>query len=412
MTRKALIGLVVPGLMLGGGVPAVARFLRDTILCAGRLSVECISLSTSSTDNCNLRLAAPRSWMRGVTVMHDDWESHRCVHVGAAAGELEFQRYRPRAALTRALARCDLIQVVCGSPAWANSVVGLGKPVALHVATLAKVERRQRDAMVQHPIDRWRGCMTSITSRLDDRALRRVDAIQTMNPWMTDYARDLNAGRDVDIRYAPPGVNAQSHRPLPSTVRLRAPYILCVGRLDDPRKNIRMLLEAYALLPAATRDRVALVLAGSSAPPPTFDQRVDHLGLRAHVRYIAKPDADALLHLYQHASVFALPSDEEGFGMVVIEAMACGVPAVATRCGGPDGIITDGNNGFLVPRDDAAAMSARLATLLDDPRQNAAMGAAARTTIERRYDERIAGAVFIDMWNRLLHNAQTNPCAD
>ena len=64
--------------------------------------------------------------------------------------------------------------------------------------------------------------------------------------------------------------------------------------------------------------------------------------------------------MYQRAAVFALPSDDEGLGIVILEAMACGVPVVATRCGGPEDIITDGTDGFLVPRYDAGALASRL----------------------------------------------------
>lgn len=412
MTKKTRVALVVPAFADGGGVPAVALFVRRIALASGRFDIHVVSLASAANDVASCRIGSMQSWFRLPRSESREWSGVAFDHIGAVMPEFEFQRLKPRAVLSHALSTCDLIQVVCGSPAWANTVIDLGKPVALQVATLAHVERRQRDANPRTVKGWWRKAMTSITNRMDARALRRVDAIQTMNPWMTDYARSLNENRDVDIRYAPPGIDAQRHQPLSSTERLCTPYILCVGRLEDPRKHIGMLLEAYALLPTAMRDRVELVLAGSSAPPDAFQQRLRQLGLQQRVRYIPKPAPDALLDLYQHASVFALPSDEEGFGVVLIEAMACGVPVVATRCGGPDGIVTDGEEGFLVPRNDAEAMSARLATLLDDPRQNAAMGAAARATIERRYDERIAGAVVIDMWERLLNKPMVKPCAD
>lgn len=206
----------------------------------------------------------------------------------------------------------------------------------------------------------------------------------------------------MDVRYAPPGIDARQYSPLAAAQRTRDPYILCVGRLDDPRKNIGLLLEAYARLPEADRYRVRLVLAGSCPPPPAFWQRAGAAGVRERITFVDQPDADTLVDLYRHASVFALPSDEEGFGMVVIEAMACGVAVVATRCGGPDGIITDGKDGYLVPPDDAEAMSTRLLCLLQEPALNTAIGNAARANVERRYDERIAGEIFIDIWDRML----------
>jgi glycosyltransferase involved in cell wall biosynthesis len=112
-----------------------------------------------------------------------------------------------------------------------------------------------------------------------------------------------------------------------------------------------------------------------------------------------------LAGLYQRASVFALPSDEEGLGVVLLEAMACGVPVVSTRSGGPDGIITDGKDGYLVALDDAAEMAARLARLLQDPGLNRSIGKAARRTIEARYAEKVADAAFLEVWDRLLAKA-------
>jgi len=331
------------------------------------------------------------------------WEGLPFVHVGAMAGEFEFQRYRPRPVLTRALTGCDVVQVVSGSPAWANAVLGLGIPVSLHVATRVRLERRQRDASPRSPSALWRRAMTLITDSLDDRALRGVDAIQVMNPGLLDYARTLNARRVVDTRHLPPGVNADFYHPRETRGPQKDPYILCVARLSDPRKRVSVLLEAYARMPEALRGQTSLVLAGSSAPPDAFWRRADTLGLRDRVRYVERPDQQALLRLYQDASLFVLSSDEEGFGVVLLEAMACGVPVVSTRSGGPDAIITDGHDGYLVPVGDVAALSSRMSLLLDEPQRNVAMGREARLTVERRYDERIAGEAFVDIWDRLAH---------
>jgi D-inositol-3-phosphate glycosyltransferase len=400
------IAIVVPGLTQGGGVPAVARFVKDTILRSGRYDLKLVSLTMSASDPDSVRLAAPSSWLRGVSATTGTWEGLPFIHVGTTAGEFEFQRYRPRRALTKALADCDLVQVVCGSPAWANAVLGLGKPVAMHVATRARLERRQRDANVRNMLALWGKAMTEITDRLDDRALSRVDAIQLMNPRMLEYARDLNISRAVDIRYAPPGVDAELFHPLDHREPAQDPYILCVARFSDPRKNVGLLLEAYAQLPKALHNKVRLVLAGSSTPPAVFWRRAEALGLRERISLFERPDRNALVRLYQGACAFALPSDEEGFGLVLLEAMACAIPVVSTSSGGPEGIITDGEDGYLVPLDDVRGLSSRLLRLLQDTAFNIEMGWNARQTIERRYDERVAGEAFIAMWDRLAHKGR------
>lgn len=403
--RRPMVGLVVPSLEQGGGVPAVAEFVYGVAARSNRFDLRLFSLSTSMVDDVGLALTRPQSWLRGVKVAQGLWLGRPFARVGVFASELEFQRYAPRPALAAALAGCDVIQVVCGSPAWANTVTCLGMPVALQVATRAKVERRRRDAHPNGLAAWWRKGMTEITDHLDDRALRAVDAIQLENPWMLEYAKKINAGRsDVDIRYAPPGVNAKLFCPLASRLPAPKPYILCVGRLDDPRKNIGLFLQAFGRLPMEL-SHIDLVTAGAGRPPDDYWAMVKVLGLQKRVRHIPRPETAELVKLYQQATVFALSSDEEGLGVVILEAMACAVPVVATRCGGPDGIITDGKDGFLVPLDDAAAMADRLALLCTDAAMNQQMGHAARATIEARYADDVAGAAFVDVWDKLLQKA-------
>jgi D-inositol-3-phosphate glycosyltransferase len=400
---RPVIAVVVPSLGDGGGVPSVAEFIVRTIERSDAFEARLISLAMSSEDDVSLALLRPRSWMKGAGSRRGTWRNRAYIHVGAFASEFEFQRFGRRRALTAALNGCDLIQVVCGSPAWANAVMGLGKPVSVQVATRAKVERRLRDGRPNGLIGWWRRAMTLVTDRLDDRAVRLADAIQVENLWMLKHSQRLTQGNDgIDIRYAPPGVNARVFTPLTDRPLLSAcPYILCVGRLDDPRKNIQLLLEAFARLPASLA-HVHLVTAGAGCPPPDYWERVRATGVQKRVRHVHRPETADLVKLYQQAAAFALASDEEGLGVVILEAMACGVPVVATRCGGPDGILTEGQDGFLVPLNDAGAMADRLGSLCADVELNRRMGQAARRTIEARYAEEIAGQAFIDIWERLL----------
>jgi glycosyltransferase involved in cell wall biosynthesis len=244
--------------------------------------------------------------------------------------------------------------------------------------------------------------MTYFTDRLERKALSMVDAIQVMNPWMLDYARQVNAERSTLIRYAPPGVDAELFRPTLNRDLRRDAYVLTVGRLDDPRKNIELVLNAYASLPDELQRSTRLVLAGSADPGSTFWKRVKDLMLGQRVEFIRSPDRETLVRLYQSAAVFALGSDEEGFGMVILEAMACGVPVVSTRSGGPQGIIADGHDGFLVPLADPNAMGDRLACLLSDEALNRRMGEAARETVMQKYEAGVAGDAFLRVYDELL----------
>lgn len=399
---------MVPALEEGGGVPVVAMFIHQVIVRTGMFDCKVVSLSASAVDEISVCITKPASWFRGIRAQEEVWQGLRFTRVGAMFSEMEFQRFKQRKLLATLLADCDLIQIVCGAPAWAHAVIGLGKPISMQVASLVKVERLRRDEKPQSLKDWWRKGMTEITSWMDDSALGLVDAIQVENPYMFNYCKTVNSGlAHIDLAYAPPGLNTKLFHPICDRNPAQDQYILCVGRLDDPRKNICLLLHAFHQLPA-NLSHLKLITAGAS-PPQEYWSLVESMGLRERVSHVLRPEMSELIKLYQQATVFALPSAEEGFGMVVIEAMACGVPVVATRCGGPDGIITDGKDGYLVPLNDAPAMADALTSLCADSELNKLMGHEARTTIETQYSSEVAGKVFLDAWDRVLLKTMNSP---
>jgi glycosyltransferase involved in cell wall biosynthesis len=400
---RKTIALVVPSFEDPGGVPAVAEFILRTIAKRPDLTVRVISLATSAQDPCSVLGLRPSTWLRGVRCSQARERGHDLVHVGAQFGDLEFQRLAPRPALTRALLGCDLIQVVAGAPAWAIPVIGLGRPVVLQAATLTKVERRARARSERGLLALWRALMTLIVAGLDEAALRRVDVVALANPWMLAHAKALGKSASIRALYAPPGVDMNLFRPAgPEELPAEKPYILSVARFSDVRKNPSLLLRAYTRLTQRVGEAPDLILAGPDAPDATFWACVEQLNLSHRIRFIQGPSINALARLFRRALCLALSSDEEGFGMVVIEAMASGVPVVSTRCGGPEGIITDGLDGYLVDRDDADGMSDRFARLVCDPKQAQAMGRRALATVISRYADDVAGAAYLNLYDELL----------
>ena len=348
------IGLVVPNLEYGGGVVSVAEFMCETLERSEKFDLRIFSISSRSRDELSLSLTRPTSWRRGVATSEGIWRGRRFIRIGASWSEFEFRRYQPRRALTEALVDCNLIQVVCGSPAAACSVCGLGRPVAMHCATRAVVERGSKSS--RGPSARWRRWMTTIVDQQDRRALQSVDAIMVENDWMFDYAQAVNTERRAIIRFVPPGVDANRFSPL-SRRNLRAdPCILCVGRRTTNARTSRSCCGHSPRFQPTCCATTRLVLAGSASPSKAFWRLADDLGVRTRVSMAESPTSEELVSLYRSASVFALSSDEEGFGIVLIEAMACGVPVVSTRCGGPDGIISDGHDGYLTEVGNVASL--------------------------------------------------------
>jgi glycosyltransferase involved in cell wall biosynthesis len=244
--------------------------------------------------------------------------------------------------------------------------------------------------------------MTIVTDRLERKALQSVNAIQVANSWMLDYVQQVTIGRRVAIRRVLPAIDTSTFKPGGKQPISSDRYILCVGRLNDERKNLDLLLRAYAALPVAVQATTRLLLAGATAPSEMFWSRARQIGVLERVRFVDSPTTDELVALYQDASVFALSSNEEGFGVVIIEAMACGVPVVSTRSGGPDEIIQDSHDGFLVDVDDADGFADKLARLLLNPELGTVIGRAARHTVLARYDAQTAGRAVLSTYQDLL----------
>jgi len=401
--RRKKIAIVVPSFEDIGGVGTVAEFILRAIARRPNLEAMVVSLATSSRDPCSVLLRNPATWRRGIRTRQGHSHHAAFTHVGAVLGEIEICRLSPRGRLADLLKDCDMIQVVAGVPAWANPVLDLGKPIVLQIATLTGVERQARLPDNYRPLTLWRRAMTRIVSRMDNTALRQCGAVMVENPWMLQHVKDIVHDGPVLVRYAPPGVDADFFFPGDAAPPESEPrYILAVGRFSDARKNAMLLLEAYAELKRAMPDAPGLVLAGSHGPGETFWTRAQAYGLNQAVSFHAMPSNHQLAGLYRGALCLALPSEEEGFGMVVVEAMASGIPVVATRCGGPDGIIADGEDGYLIPCGDALAMANRLEKLAANPVFAREMGRKARATVEARYADKVAGDVFLEVYDALL----------
>ncbi len=391
------IAIVVPGLATSGGVPAVAAFLYRALLNSSSYEPHLISLPMSPRDNSSVRFLAPTSWLQGPEVKESTWNGWPYRHVGAVGAEFEFQRYQPRRQLTEILSDYDLIQVVAGAPAWAYPTREITKPVCLQVATLIQVEREafMREASGGRRL--LSSAMNRIVNRFEDKALEHLETVFVENQWMYDHlCQRLGPSRVV---FAPPGVDTEQFSPgqyCPES------YILAVGRLGDPRKNISLLFRAYhrlrQLLPSAPQ----LILAGKTMPDSTTWQLAESLGIAEHIKTFKDVDAQQLVGLYRNASVFVLSSDEEGLGIVILEAMASGLPVVATRCGGPETAVKDGETGFLVPKDDPDALAGRMEQLLRDPVHAEHLGQAGRRRAEQEFSIAAAARKFLERYDELL----------
>jgi glycosyltransferase involved in cell wall biosynthesis len=174
--------------------------------------------------------------------------------------------------------------------------------------------------------------------------------------------------------------------------------VLFVGRLVAA-KNLTLWLEvAKRVLASCPTTRFVLV--GDGELRASLEERARELGISASVRFIGSRAHSELPDIYAAADVFLLTSHYEGFGRVVLESMLAGRPVVTTRCGGPEDLVKNGHNGFLVARDDAETLAARVCDLLANTQLAAEVGARGARLAEERFGLQALADRLVDMWQR------------
>jgi glycosyltransferase involved in cell wall biosynthesis len=399
MTRIR-VAIVTLGFRHGGGVPAVARFFYEAMSGSNRYEPNLISLATSASDRLSVRLNAPGSWW-GVRAIETCCDGLPITEVGALLPEFEFQRYQPRPLLTALLQKCDLVQIVAGTPLVALAVADAGKPTCSFVATLTAPERAAQGRNANWPRAVLTRAMTGYMSSLEPRALARVDHVFAESRYSESLLRTIVPSASLSV--AVPGVDTELFRP---SGEVAADYVLATGRFGDPRKNVRLLFEAFARVKQNARLMHRLLLVGQTPPCADDWACAERLGIAGSTTVRCNVPIAELAEIYRHAAAFVLTSREEGLPLVMLEAMASGIPVIATRCGGPETIITDGETGWLVALDNPDVLAARIERLLVDRTMASKIGACARQLVVAEYSLKVSAERYFTKYEELLARPQ------
>src|SRR5690349_13150005 len=325
---------VGPGLSVRGGVSTVERLILDSISC--HVQVEHVATMEDGGILRRVRVFGTALW-RIHSILRDKSPCIFHVHFSKRGSTL-----RKCIVSLMVLRASGLLVLHAHSGAYDSFFSNLPKPLQDRVA---RIFRRSHGFVVLSC--QWQEFYAT------QFALRR-DRIQIMvNP--TDLASPVpdRSGRD--------------------TVQF-----LFLGRIDD-NKGAFELLDAYRALPTTSRTAARLVFAG--------DGRVEELrrcaaGIGPDVVVHTWLDREECDHLLAVSDVLVLPSHHEGVPMAILEAMACGLPIIATPVGGIPDVIRHGQEGLLVEVGNRGALTAALARMVAEPALRASLGRKARATAE------------------------------
>ena len=364
--------LVQPGVGDGGGMNVYVRELTSSL---ARMGVECTTYT--------------RAWKPGLPDELEIEPNHRLVHVRAGDYDLpkdELLSVVPEFTDTVAyLLRTHSPAQVIHANYWLSGLAGhhlkhdLNLPLITTFHTLARVkgmhgdtESREREAIEASII----GCSDAVFVSCEEER-RQFRNVYGASPGTVEV---ITPG--VDRAFFSPGSRAGARSALGLG---NHPVLLFVGRIQ-PLKGVDVAIETLARLPQ--RDAKLLVVGGASGRDGESElARVralaDQLGVSARVQFIEPQPHHLLSTYYRAADVVLVPSRSESFGLVALEASACGTPVVATAVGGLLSLVDEGVNGFLVPHRDVETFARRTSEILSNQSLAVRMSDAAVVRSER-----------------------------
>jgi D-inositol-3-phosphate glycosyltransferase len=247
-------------------------------------------------------------------------------------------------------------------------------PIVHMFHTLGKM----KNAVAQRPEERE----TTRRITVEGDIVRFADALVAATPVEEDQLVQLYEAYPGNIHVISPGVDTERFHPIPKTLAKDniglcqdCRIILFVGRIE-PLKGIDNLFCAISQVVKKLpdlRERLRVPIIGGDPDRIHEDDEMirlqelrEELGIGDIVTFIGAKDQDMLQHYYSAAEMVVMPSDYESFGMVALEAMACGTPVIASDVGGLSYLVKHGRTGYRVPARDSKALAAKIVRLMTD----------------------------------------------
>ncbi len=295
------------------------------------------------------------------------------------------------------------------------------RPAIVHTRNLAALEMQVIAALIPgikrvhgehgrdiHDIDGSNKKYNFLRKSLRPLVQRYIAVSQDLAQWLAEVVEVPT----VKIQQIYNGVDQQVFTPGPMTVSAPAGFMTAevqvigtVGRLAEVKDQLT-LIEAFGLLIQgdAGQKQLRLIIVGDGPMNQALCDKITELGLD---KYVWMPgDREDIPGLLRMLDVFVLPSLGEGISNTLLEAMATGLPLVATRVGGNPELIDEGLNGYLVPVGDAVALANRLQGILADPQTLALYGEKSLNKVRQNFDWNRTVDEYLGVYDQLLGRAQ------
>jgi glycosyltransferase involved in cell wall biosynthesis len=289
--------------------------------------------------------------------------------VDSAAQVVEARR------LGRRLRAAERVWVVAAAAPYGHAAVGSGRPYAAWIGTSLDEEWAARRPGLGRARRLALDANAPLLRRLERGVLRSATGLYATSPSSRAALAEAASLDPERIGILPIPVDTERFEPAPDEdwlADLERPMVVCVGRGDDPRKNVALLLAAWPLVRAELPDaRLRLV-----GRPPAG---------RLPPGAVAALEVPSVAAELAGASLFVLPSLQEGFGIVVAEALACGVPVVVTPCGGPEELVRASAGGTVLPDFEPETLADAIVGALAEPERLRLQRASGRAYVEAEH---------------------------
>lgn len=399
MARR--LGIVTQDPINRGGVLRLVRYIYERTLAIGGEPIILHYASFRKWPLLSTTLLQPRDVLNPVAgpllkqprKAEYQFEGMHAVAIGASFPEWEPRRISPNDLWRSEVGKCHALILVTGSAHTGSVLEQMLEPFAAWVSSTVQDDRRERlrkDNSISGLIEK-----ASLSSILAQE--RRVLKVASPLIAVSEDARRAILALEpaLDVKVWPYPVKTDAF--VPGSRLERGKRVLFVGRASDPRKDFPLFIEALIQLRSMDPEIQADVVSA----PPNLDVLPRFEIVRGNVRFHAEISDSDLRQLYHAASALLITSQQEGLSIAGLEAMACGLPVVTTRCGGPEMFVRHDVNGFVVERDALAVARAAL-RLMTEPETRSRCSVEARRTVVEEFSEAKWNRVFEQQLHQML----------